>query len=101
MTEIRDGRKVIITPIKEEDILSLRTGDVIWVDGTVLTGRDSVHQRIVNEDVEPPCTFRGMVLYHAGPIVKKEGEEYCVVASGPTTSMRMEALNTASLRRQE
>ncbi len=92
MIEIRDGRKVIITPVEEEDIRSLRTGDVIWVDGTVLTGRDSVHQRIVNEDVEPPCTFRGMVLYHAGPIVKKEGEEYRVVASGPTTSMRMEAL---------
>lgn len=92
MTEIRDGRKVIITPVSEKDILSLRAGDVIWIDGTVLTGRDSVHQRVVKENNMPPCSFTEMVLYHAGPIVKKEGEEYHVVASGPTTSMRMEAL---------
>lgn len=92
MTEIRDGRKVIITPVNKEDIRSLRIGDVIWVDGAVLTGRDSVHQRVVNENLEPPCSFRDMVLYHAGPIVKKEGDEYQVVAAGPTTSMRMETL---------
>lgn len=92
MTEYRDNRKVLITPITSDDILSLHAGDIIWIDGTVLTGRDSVHQRIVREEIAPPVSFKDMVLYHAGPIVRNDGEDYTVVASGPTTSMRMEAL---------
>lgn len=92
MIEIRENKVVLITPITFDDISSLSAGDIVWVDGTVLTGRDSVHYRVVEEDRTPPVLFKDMVLYHAGPIVKKAGEEYVVVASGPTTSMRMERL---------
>lgn len=92
MIEMREKGKVLVTPITLSDISSLHSGDIIWIDGTVLTGRDSVHYRVVEENRIPPVSFKDMVLYHAGPIVKKEGDEYSVVASGPTTSMRMERL---------
>lgn len=92
MIEYRGDKKVLITPVTLQDISSLHAGDVIWIDGTVLTGRDSVHYRVSVENKISPVSFKDMVLYHAGPIVKKEGEEYVVVASGPTTSMRMERL---------
>lgn len=92
MIEYRDGRKVLITPVTEEDVSSLHAGDTIWIDGTLFTGRDSVHSRVVNENIMPPFSLQDMVLFHAGPIIKKKGENYSVVASGPTTSMRMEKL---------
>ena len=34
--------------------------------------------------------LRGNAIFHAGPIVTKEGEDWNMVSIGPTTSMRME-----------
>jgi fumarate hydratase class I len=39
---------------------------------------------------EPPVDLRGGVLYHCGPVVKKDGDAWTVTAAGPTTSMREE-----------
>lgn len=91
MVEHRDGKTVLVTPVRREDVSSLKTGDVIYIDGLVMTGRDSVHARVVKENIPLPLSLEDGVLFHAGPIVRKnEDGEYTVVASGPTTSMRME-----------
>ncbi|MFN4045840.1 MAG: FumA C-terminus/TtdB family hydratase beta subunit, partial [Acidilobaceae archaeon] len=37
-----------------------------------------------------PVDLKDLVLYHAGPVVRKVGEEWEVVVIGPTTSTRME-----------
>jgi fumarate hydratase class I len=39
---------------------------------------------------EPPVDLRGGVIYHCGPVVKKEGDSWRVTAAGPTTSIREE-----------
>lgn len=91
MTEIRNGRKVLITPVSEEDIASLRIGDVFYLDGELATGRDSVHERAVYEGVPMPVDIRDKVLMHAGPIVRPHDDgSYEMISAGPTTSMRME-----------
>ena len=33
--------------------------------------------------------LNGVVLFHAGPIIKQKDDKYEIVAVGPTTSMRM------------
>lgn len=91
MTETINGRTVLTTPFSDEDIRALRTGDVIFINGDVFTGRDDVHIRVVAEDMELPSDISGKVLMHAGPIVAGSAEEgYKMIAVGPTTSMRME-----------
>jgi L(+)-tartrate dehydratase beta subunit len=40
MTEIRNGRKVLTTPVSAEDIAALHVGDVFYLDGEMVTGRD-------------------------------------------------------------
>ena len=83
------------TPIAEEDIRRLKVGDTVYVTGTLVTARDAAHRRILQhlkEGKELPITFSGRALYHCGPLVKKTDEEWTVLAAGPTTSMRMEAL---------
>ena len=85
----RTGREVVLqTPIDEATIRSLKAGDVVLVSGRVYTGRDAVHSRLRKE--APPVDLRGGVLYHCGPVVKKEGDAWTVTAAGPTTSMREE-----------
>ena len=81
------------TPISEEDVRRLQLGDVIYISGIMVTARDSAHRRameILRAGGSLPVDLRGGVLYHCGPVVKKVGEEWRVVAAGPTTSIRME-----------
>lgn len=82
------------TPISEEEIRKLKAGDTIYVSGTVYLSRDEAHLRaleMAEEGKELPLDFKGLALYHCGPIVKQdESGEWHVVAAGPTTSSRME-----------
>ena len=112
MTEIRNEKKILITPVSEADIASLKVGDVFYLDGEMVTGRDSVHGRVVAEGIPLSVDIRGKVIMHAGPIVKKciteekhiDGDEsgsapsYEMVSIGPTTSMRMERFQYEFLR---
>ena len=85
----RTGREVTLqTPISEEQIRSLRVGDVVLLSGRAYTGRDAVHHHLMKHD--PPVDLRGGVIYHCGPVVAKEGEGWRVTAAGPTTSIREE-----------
>jgi fumarate hydratase class I len=85
----RTGREVVLqAPIDEATIRSLNVGDVVLVSGRVYTGRDAVHSYLMKND--PPVDLRGGVLYHCGPVVKKDGDRWTVTAAGPTTSMREE-----------
>ena len=93
MTKIIDEKTILSTPFTDEDIRSLHTGDVIYITGDIVTGRDDVHIRAVKEDMELPVDIHGKALMHAGPIVRSSEETgFEVVAIGPTTSMRMEKL---------
>ncbi|MBR3201148.1 MAG: L(+)-tartrate dehydratase subunit beta [Mogibacterium sp.] len=93
MTETKNGKTILTTPFTEKDIRDLHAGDVIYLNGDIVTGRDDVHIRVTKEGLELPADICGKALMHAGPIVKGSEEQgYEVVAIGPTTSMRMEKL---------
>lgn len=78
-------------PVSESVIRNLRVGDVIYYSGVIVTGRDAVHNRVVNRGIPFPVDVHDGALYHAGPIVKEMNDGYEIVAAGPTTSMRMES----------
>ena len=69
----RTGREIPLrAPISEEQIRSLKVGDVVLISGRMFTGRDAVHAHLMKHD--PPVDLRGGVLYHCGPVVVKEGD---------------------------
>jgi fumarate hydratase class I len=85
----RTGREVALrTPLTEEQVRSLKVGDVVLLSGRAYTGRDAVHHHLMKHD--PPVDLRGAALYHCGPVVVKEGDGWKVTAAGPTTSIREE-----------
>ena len=103
MTEIRNGRKVLTTPVSAEDIAALHIGDVFYLDGEMVTGRDSVHGRVVDEGLEMPIDIRGKAIMHAGPIIRQQDDaegspHYEMISIGPTTSMRMERFEYEFIR---
>jgi fumarate hydratase subunit beta len=87
--------KRLKTPLSEEDVRALKFGEVIYLDGVVFTGRDEVHIHAL-EHLEKgekiPVDFKGSALFHCGPIMRKTGDVWEVVAAGPTTSSRMNSL---------
>jgi len=81
------------TPISEEDIRKLRVNDTIYITGIIVTARDQAHRRALEylkEGKTLPINLEGLAIFHCGPVVKKEGDKWVVVAAGPTTSTRMD-----------
>lgn len=87
------------TPLEFEDIAQISLGDIVYLSGKIVTGRDMVHRRIIEEGVDPPMDLRGLALFHAGPIVKRDEKGWRIVAIGSTTSMRMEKYGADFVRR--
>jgi L(+)-tartrate dehydratase beta subunit len=83
-------KKQLKTPIRSEDIEQLNIGDIVFLDGLLITCRDMAHRRLVDLGIPLPVDLAGMAIFHAGPIVTKEGDGWNIVSIGPTTSMRME-----------
>ena len=84
-------KKILTTPIKDEDLEDLRVGDVVYLTGHIVTCRDVAHRRLIEHKRELPVDLKGGAIFHAGPIVRKLDEgKYEMVSIGPTTSMRME-----------
>jgi L(+)-tartrate dehydratase beta subunit len=71
------------------EILKLRAGDEVVVQGHIIGIRDRTQIRIFDEGQEPPMDLRGAFLLHTAPGVKKVGQKYEPVCIGTTTSARM------------
>lgn len=88
------AERILNVPLKEEEIRSLKVGDVVYLKGPVFTSRDMGHFTIrknLEEGKPLPVDFEGSAIFHAGPVVKKKGDgSYDLVVIGPTTSIRME-----------
>src|SRR5579864_3425138 len=83
------GREVVLTaPLTEAQVRALKVGDVVLINGEMYTGRDNVHSYLMKNP--PPFDLRGAVLYHCGPVMLKQGDQWVVKAAGPTTSIREE-----------
>ncbi|MGG3465764.1 fumarate hydratase, partial [Brevibacillus laterosporus] len=88
--EQAERREVVLeAPITEEQIRSLKVGDVVIINGMMHTGRDALHKYLMDHDC--PIDLNGGIIYHCGPVMLKDEEgNYHVKAAGPTTSIREE-----------
>jgi fumarate hydratase subunit beta len=84
--------KVLTTPLTDEVVTGLRTGDKVLISGVVYTARDEAHKRIVaalKSGEKLPFDLRGQIIYYAGPAPEKPGA--IIGSCGPTTSYRMDS----------
>ncbi|HDS08882.1 MAG TPA: TRZ/ATZ family protein, partial [Firmicutes bacterium] len=83
--------KKITTPLTEETVSSLRTGDSVQISGEIFTARDSAHFRLVSllkEGFSLPFNISGSIIYYVGPTPARPGK--VIGSAGPTTSYRMD-----------
>ena len=90
----------LTTPLLDETIAGLTTGQMVYLSGTVYTARDAAHKRLVDmlqSGEAAPFPFTGEVVFYAGPCPNPPGR---VIGSiGPTTSGRMDAYTPFLIRR--
>ena len=77
------------------EIMKLRAGDEVTVQGHIIGIRDRTQIRIFDQGVEPPMDLSGAFLLHTAPNVRKVSEDaegrgtYEKICIGTTTSARM------------
>ena len=79
-------------PFEEGVVATLQAGDLISLTGSLYTGRDQTHRRLIallDEGRKLPVDLEGQLLYYVGPSPAKPGQ--VIGAAGPTTSYRMDA----------
>lgn len=80
------------TPLTEEDVRSLRLGDIVYITGHVFTARTSFHTLVLEKNRIPALDFAQYnVMAHCGPVMKRNSAgEWIAVHAGGTTSNRIE-----------
>ena len=85
------GRRVDLDTVTKEEVASWKPGEVLLLNGKLLTGRDAAHKRMVEmlDRGEPlPVDLRGKFIYYVGPVDPVRDE--VVGPAGPTTATRMD-----------
>ena len=84
--------KRIHTPLTDDVITDLHTGNTLLISGVIYTARDAAHKRLIeliNKGENLPFDLQGQVIYYVGPTPPKPGIP--IGSAGPTTSGRMDA----------
>jgi fumarate hydratase subunit beta len=82
----------------ESTVARLKIGQVVYIRGRIITGRDKVHMRALSSD-DVPDDLNGATLFHCGPIMSKRNGRWEAIAAGPTTSARMNSTEAEMIRR--
>ncbi len=78
-------------PLTDDEIISLRSGDMLYLTGTIYTARDAAHKRMyetLQAGGELPYDIEGSFVYYLGPTPARPGQ--VIGSAGPTTSSRMD-----------
>ena len=79
-------------PVSKRAIEELNTGDIIYLNGRIVTIRDRSHQRIdeyAKKRLDLPFALKDRAVFHCGPIIRYINErKWEAVAIGATSSSR-------------
>ena len=87
----RSARRVDLDAITREDVATFKPGEVLLLNGKMLTGRDAAHKRMVDmldKGEQLPVDLEGRFIYYVGPVDPVRDE--VVGPAGPTTATRMD-----------
>ncbi len=87
----QNARRVDLDTLTRDDVLTFKPGEVLLLNGKMLSGRDAAHKRIVDmlDKGEPlPVDLAGRFIYYVGPVDPVRDE--VVGPAGPTTATRMD-----------
>lgn len=85
-------------PFTRQEAATLKSGDYVYLTGTIYTARDAAHKRMYEALMKKealPFDIRGNIIYYMGPSPAREGRP--IGSAGPTTASRMDKYTPALL----
>jgi fumarate hydratase class I len=85
------ARRVNLDTVTREEVATWKPGEVLLLNGKMLTGRDAAHKRIHEmhgKGEKLPVDFTNRFIYYVGPVDPVRDE--VVGPAGPTTATRMD-----------
>ena len=85
------ARRVNLDTVTREEVANWNPGEVLLLNGKLLTGRDAAHKRLtdmLNRGERLPVDFTNRFIYYVGPVDPVRDE--VVGPAGPTTATRMD-----------
>ncbi len=98
--DTKKAKRVDLDTLTREEVASWKAGDILLLNGKLLTGRDAAHKRIADMIArgEPlPVDFTNRVIYYVGPVDPVRDE--VVGPAGPTTATRMDKFTRLMLEK--
>ncbi|GGG79113.1 fumarate hydratase [Edaphobacter dinghuensis] len=89
--DVSTARRVDLNTVTREEVKAWKPGEVILLNGKLLTGRDAAHKRMtdmLNRGEKLPVDFTNRFIYYVGPV--DAVREEAVGPAGPTTATRMD-----------
>lgn len=86
-----NARRVDLNTVTREEVKTWKPGEVLLLNGKLLTGRDAAHKRMtdmLNRGEKLPVDFTNRFIYYVGPVDAVRDE--AVGPAGPTTATRMD-----------
>jgi len=90
----------INAPLTKEKAMELRAGDMVLISGSIYTGRDAAHKKLMEaiaNGEQLPFDPKDQIIYYVGPTPAKPGA--VIGSAGPTTSSRMDNMTVPLLER--
>ena len=81
----------ITAPFDAEELKKLKSGDMVYISGTIYVARDAAHKRMqeaLDKNEPLPMEMNGNGIYYMGPSPAREGR--VIGSAGPTTASRMD-----------
>ena len=69
--------KHLNVPANTEELAELKSGDYVYLTGTIYTARDAAHKRMYEtllDGKELPVDVKGQFIYYLGPTPAREGQ---------------------------
>ncbi|MCG8413012.1 MAG: fumarate hydratase [Pseudomonadales bacterium] len=85
------ARKVDLDSVTAEEIAEWQPGETLLLSGSMLTGRDAAHKRLLGmleQGESLPVDLKGKFIYYVGPV--DPVREEVIGPAGPTTATRMD-----------
>ena len=87
------ARKVNLNKLTSEEVASWQPGETLLLSGSLLTGRDAAHKRLLSmiesgEGLPEGVDFENKFIYYVGPVDPVRDE--VIGPAGPTTATRMD-----------
>lgn len=86
VARLKDGREMPVELVKEGDIVKVRPGDMVPLDGVVVEGESSVDEATITGESIPKEKYNGQIVY-AGTLNQSGYLEVCVTKTAANSTL--------------